>query len=177
MKLNSLIIFSLALVMLHCGRQEKHPMQSATPDELREQLLESSRNSAVNEEQQIERWVEANKLDMIKTGTGLRYQITKKDTLNSPKIQLEQRVKVNYRVSLLNGKSCYSSDANGGPQEFLVGRDDVESGLHEGIQLLRTGEKAIFVLPSHLAHGFTGDQKCIPGNAPIVYDIEVLSVR
>lgn len=177
MKLNNLIIVLLSLVMMHCGRQEKHPMQGASPEELREQLLESSRKSALNEEQQIERWISANKLEMTKTGTGLRYQITKKDSLNLPKIQLEQHVKVEYRVSLLNGKSCYSSEDNGGAREFTVGRDDVESGLHEGIQLLSQGEKAILILPSHLAHGFTGDQSCIPGNSTIVYDIEVLSVR
>jgi FKBP-type peptidyl-prolyl cis-trans isomerase FkpA len=177
MKLNNLLFVLLAVLMMHCNQKGKHPMQGASPEEIREQLLESSKSNAQQEDQQIERFIDANKLEMTKTGTGLRYLITKKDTVGAPLVKLEQRVLVNYRVSLLNGKSCYSSKDNGGPREFTVGRDDVESGLHEGIQLLRKGEHAIFIMPSHMAHGFTGDQQCIPGNSPIVYDIEVLYVR
>jgi len=177
MKVNNIILVLLALLMMQCNQKSKHPMQGASPDEIREHLLESSRNSAQQEDQLIERFVSANKLSMIKTGTGLRYQITVADTTGADSILTEQHVRVNYRVSLLSGKTCYSSEKNGGSREFTVDKDDVESGLHEGIKLLKKGEHAIFILPSHLAHGFTGDQQCIPGNSPIVYDIEVLSVR
>lgn len=177
MKVNSVILIFLALLMMQCNQKSKHPMQGASPEEIREQLLESSRTSVQQEDQLIDRFIAANKLNMTKTGTGLRYQITVADTASAESILTEQRVRVNYTVSLLSGKTCYSSDKNGGSREFTVDKDDVESGLHEGIKLLKKGEHAIFILPSHLAHGFTGDQQCIPGNSPIVYDIEVLSVR
>lgn len=177
MKVNNILILLTALLMMQCNQKTKHPMQGASPEEIREQLMESSRNSAQQEDQLIDRFIAANKLSMIKTGTGLRYQITLADTSGADLIFAEQIVRVNYRVSLLSGKTCYSSEKDGGSREFTVDKDDVESGLHEGIKLLRKGEHAIFILPSHLAHGFTGDQQCIPGNSPIVYDIEVLAVR
>lgn len=177
MKVNNIILVFLAILLMQCNQKGKYPMQGASPDEIREQLIESSRNNALHEDQLIDRFVSANKLNMIKTGTGLRYQITVADTTGAESILSEQLVRVNYSVSLLSGKKCYSSEKNVGSREFTVDKDDVETGLHEGIKRLKKGEHAIFILPSHLAHGFTGDQQCIPGNSPIVYDIEVLSVR
>lgn len=47
-------------------------------------------------------------------------------------------------------------------QKLLVGKDNVEAGLHEGIQLMHVGDQMRFILPSHLAHGLTGDQSKIP---------------
>ena len=77
---------------------------------------------------------------------------------------------------MLDGKLCYSSDKNG-PKTFKVDFDNVETGIHQGIKLMREGEKAIFILPSHLAHGLTGDNDKIPPKASVYYEVEVLSVR
>jgi FKBP-type peptidyl-prolyl cis-trans isomerase len=49
--------------------------------------------------------------------------------------------------------------------------------LHEGIQLLHVGDKAIFILPSHLAHGLLGDEDKIPPHSAVIYDIELLGIR
>ena len=65
----------------------------------------------------------------------------------------------------------------GQPQEFIVALDDVEAGLHEGIQKLAIGDKAIFILPAHLAHGVSGDQSAIPPQSPLVYDIELIAKK
>jgi FKBP-type peptidyl-prolyl cis-trans isomerase len=77
---------------------------------------------------------------------------------------------------LLDGTLCYSSDSLG-EKTFLVEQDNVESGLHEGIQKLREGDKALFILPSHIAHGLLGDDSKIPSHSSVIYEIELLSVR
>ena len=53
----------------------------------------------------------------------------------------------------------------------------VESGLEEGILLMKTGGKAKFILPPHLAYGLPGDGKKIPARAILVYDVELLSIQ
>jgi FKBP-type peptidyl-prolyl cis-trans isomerase len=83
---------------------------------------------------------------------------------------------VKYKISLLNGRVCYTSD-NKGLEQFVVDNDQVESGLHEGIKRMKVGNKAKFILPSHLAHGLIGDEDKIPSHAPIVYDIELLELN
>lgn len=59
---------------------------------------------------------------------------------------------------------------------MLVGKDNVEAGLHEGIQLMHVGDQMRFILPSHLAHGLTGDQSKIPPLASVVYEVELLEL-
>ena len=76
----------------------------------------------------------------------------------------------------MDGRVCYSSDSLG-PKEFVVGADNVETGLHEGIQYLHVGDRATLILPSHLAHGLIGDESKIPPKASVIYELELLSVK
>ena len=85
-------------------------------------------------------------------------------------------VTMNYTVSLMDGTECYSSKESG-PKEFMVGQDDLESGIHKGVQLIKTGDHCLFMIPSHMAHGLLGDYKKIPPQSPIVYDVEIRSVK
>jgi FKBP-type peptidyl-prolyl cis-trans isomerase len=86
-----------------------------------------------------------------------------------------QTAKVNYKISLLDGSVVYSSDETG-PKEFLIGKDNVESGLHEGVQMMHVGDKMRFILPSFRAHGLTGDNSKIPPLTSVVYEIELLGL-
>jgi FKBP-type peptidyl-prolyl cis-trans isomerase len=70
---------------------------------------------------------------------------------------------------------CYTS-GNLGEKKFSVSQGGVESGLEEGILMLRVGDKARFIMPPHLAHGLLGDQKKIPPRAIIVYEVEITNI-
>jgi FKBP-type peptidyl-prolyl cis-trans isomerase len=55
-----------------------------------------------------------------------------------------------------------------------VEHDDVESGLHEAVQLLSAGDSAVFILPSFRAHGLAGDRDRIPMRSTVVYRVGVV---
>jgi FKBP-type peptidyl-prolyl cis-trans isomerase FkpA len=81
---------------------------------------------------------------------------------------------ISYTITLLDGTVCYeTTDAN--PKMVHVGHDNVETGLHEALQLMHVGDKARVILPSHLAFGLTGDSGKIPQNASVVYDLHLIS--
>lgn len=177
MQKNSWIIgLMLVVVFSACREKSQHPMQGMSNAEMKELLMESSRHSAHLEEEKINHFVEEQDGTFKKSGTGLRYQIFPGTATPCDSILPEQRVFLNYSVELLDGTPCYSSLLSG-PRSFVVEHDDVESGLHEGIQYLCVGDSAEMVLPSHLAHGLTGDQRKIPSNTPIVYRVKVISVE
>ncbi len=51
------------------------------------------------------------------------------------------------------------------------------SGLATGFQLLNKGAKATIIIPSNLASmAEQGMREAIPGNTPIVFDVEVVDV-
>ena len=79
-------------------------------------------------------------------------------------------------IRLLNGETIYRSE-NKGIKEFLIGKGGVESGLEEGILLLHQGDKARFIIPSHLAFGLLGDSDKIPEKASLVYDVELIKIK
>lgn len=86
----------------------------------------------------------------------------------------EDYVKINYKVSLLDGSQVYSSDSTGA-MEFQMGKSDVASGLQEGLMLMKEGDKVIFILPSTSAYGLTGDGDKIKHYA-LVIDAELISI-
>ncbi len=142
--------------------------------EFQDKLIVANKMYVKQESDEINNYVKHKGWKMITTGTGLRYMITSKG--NGAAAEVGKYAKVNYKISLLDGTLCYSSDSTGA-KVFLIGQDNVETGLHEGIQLLHVGDKAIFILPSHLAHGLMGDDSKIPPKASVIYDIELVSVR
>jgi peptidyl-prolyl cis-trans isomerase A (cyclophilin A) len=43
--------------------------------------------------------------------------------------------------------------------------------------LLQVGDKARFVIPSHLAYGSRGAGGAIPPNATLIFDVELMDVK
>ena len=59
----------------------------------------------------------------------------------------------------------------------LSGRGEIETGLNEGLKLLKPGAEAIFIIPPFLAYGLVGDRKMIPSRAVIVYNVNILQPK
>ena len=168
----------LALLLFSCGGNQEESVQykkEIDAAKAKDQLIKVQMPSQVMEKDNIDFYIKQHHLDMQTTGTGLRYQIIKENKKGKPVVSTNV-VKVKYKVMLLDGTLCYSSDKNG-PKTFKVDYDNVEDGIHQGVKLMREGEKAIFILPSHLAHGLTGDNDMIPPKASVYYEVEVLSVK
>jgi FKBP-type peptidyl-prolyl cis-trans isomerase FkpA len=124
--------------------------------------------------ERIENYYKRRNWEMKVTETGMWYQIYQKG--NGSKAKEGQIAVLNYRISLLDGTLCYSSDSTGA-KEFAIGHGGVESGLEEGILLLRIGDKARFILPPYKAHGLIGDMDKIPARSIIIYELELLDLK
>ncbi|KAA3619138.1 MAG: peptidylprolyl isomerase [Flavobacterium sp.] len=109
------------------------------------------------------------------TESGLRYQIIQDG--NGEKPDAGQTVAVHYKGMFPDGTEFDNSFKRGNPIEFPVGTGQVISGWDEGIQLLKVGDKARFVIPSHLAYGSRGAGGVIPPNATLVFDVELMDVK
>lgn len=167
--------FLLPILILFCSCGNRKPGKPLpTPEEIRESLVNANKIYAKQEADEIDQYIRRRGWKMENTGTGLRYRITRKE--NGEQAKAGQFASVNFKISLLDGTVCYSSDGSG-PREFLIDQDNVESGLHEGIKYLGVGDKAVFIIPSHLAHGLLGDESKIPPKATLVFNVELLSLR
>lgn len=125
------------------------------------------------ESQEIDDFISRYGWEAGKTDTGLRYYIYEHGEGRQAAIDLT--AVISYEISLLSGDVLYTSEKMG-PRHFQIGKGGVESGLEEGIRLLRVGDRAKFILPAHLAHGVPGDGVKIPRRSAIVYDVKLLDL-
>ena len=110
-----------------------------------------------------------------KTNSGLLYKrILQGD---GKKAEKGKTVSVHYKGMLTDGTVFDSSYRRKEPIEFLLGRGQVIEGWDEGIQLLQVGDKARFVIPSHLAYGERGAGGVIPPRATLIFDVELMNVK
>ena len=110
-----------------------------------------------------------------KTESGLRYQFINKG--NGKKAEKGKKVAVHYKGQLVNGKEFDNSFKRKEPIEFTLGVGQVIEGWDEGIQLLQVGDKARFVIPSHLGYGSRGAGGVIPPNSVLIFDVELMDVK
>lgn len=84
-------------------------------------------------------------------------------------------VKVNYRGTLVDGKEFDSSYKRGQPAEFPL--NGVIKCWTEGVQKMKVGGKAKLLCPPAIAYGPNGAGGVIPGNATLIFEVELLEVK
>lgn len=112
---------------------------------------------------------------VIATASGLQYKYIVKSadsTAKSPK--LTDKVRVHYAGTLLDGTEFDSSIKRGEPLEFPV--NAVIQGWQELLTLMKVGEKVEAWIPSNLGYGADGAAPVIPGNALLVFQVELLDI-
>lgn len=127
---------------------------------------------AIQEELDIKIFLEAHKdWNMIRTGSGLRYEILEHGDGDS--IRAGDRAEIEYEIKQLNGKLCSRTESDE-YEEFDVDKSEIESGIQEGIKHLKVGDRARFIIPSHLAHGLVGNMDNVPPLTTLWVEINVL---
>ena len=169
-KLLSIFVVLFVFGLMSCrNRDEKVDRQNHKPL-TQKQLVDFNKKLLRQEKKEIDAFIKAHRWNMRASGTGLRYQILAEG--KGPKAHTGQMVKIRYSVELIDGQKIYS-----GEKSFKIGFGGVESGLEEGILLLKKGDEARFILPSHLAYGLSGDGDKIPPHSPIIYHVELLELK
>ena len=106
------------------------------------------------------------------TKKGVQYIILKEGTGNKPRAN--DKVKVNYVGSLLNGTEFDNSVKRGAPMEFAVSA--VIEGWQDLLLEMKVGEKVKAWIPSALAYGEVGAPPSIPPNSLLVFEVELLQI-
>jgi len=84
---------------------------------------------------------------------------------------------MHYTGTLLNGKKFDSSLDRSEPFKFQIGVGQVIRGWDEGVVGMCVGEKRKLTVPSDLGYGQQGAGDIIPGDATLIFDIELLDVE
>jgi len=108
------------------------------------------------------------------TKSGLKYAIIQEG--DGPMPEPGKLVTVHYSGYLQDSTMFDSSVERDEPITFTVGQGQVIPGWDEGMQLLKKGSKARFIIPPKLGYGEMQIEK-IPVNSTLIFDVELLDVQ
>ena len=163
----------------------------------REEILQEQANMVENMNQMKEEepgdileFVKENNITVNPTADGLYIIVKKKG--NGPKVAIGKEVSVNYTGRLLDGTifdsnvedvartgNVYDSRIQYVPFTYVVGKTKgkIFQGWDKGLQNQTAGSVLQLVIPSKLAYGSKGKGNRVPPYAPLVFDIEIVSVK
>jgi FKBP-type peptidyl-prolyl cis-trans isomerase len=167
-----IILFLFSILVLQVSCKNREPENKTQPNQ-QEALMRINKYLVKKDADAIKGYISRHGWNMHETKAGLWYEITAHG--NGAKAETGKTATLEYKVWLLNGKLCYSSDSLGN-KSFPIGKGGVEPGLELGILMLREGDKARFIMPPHLAHGLIGDEDKIPARASIIYEVHLLKI-
>ncbi len=115
----------------------------------------------------------AKKDGVTTTASGLQYKVVTEGSGPKPP-NANSRVEVHYKGMLIDSSVFDSSYDRGQPITFAL--SGVIAGWTEGVQLMPTGSKYIFYIPSELGYGAQGAGGVIPPNATLIFEVELLKI-
>lgn len=101
------------------------------------------------------------------------YNIKQADSLISP--DFGDIVNFNYDIKTLNGQVIYTKE-DIKTQNYVMDKQELFSGLREGLKLMKAGETVTFMFPSQKAFGYYGDENRIGTNVPLICEVSVNSI-
>lgn len=110
---------------------------------------------------------------LVTTESGLKYKVEREGTGTS--VKEDSVVTLNYKGTLVDG-TVFDSTEGRGPAEFDLGQMGLIPGFMEGLQTIKEGGKSTLYIPSELAYGARAPQG-IPPNSPLIFEVEILSIK
>lgn len=164
--------FLCSLILTSCGEQETENLPDVNWS--KEKSTELNKELAVREQIDIKLYLDRHpNWNMTETGSGLYFY--KYENGSGEEAKSRRLVQVQFEIQLLDGTTCYKTDSDE-VEEFKIDHSHVESGVQEAIKLMREGDKAKLIIPSHLAHGLTGDYNKIPPLTTLVVDLQLYKI-
>ena len=174
-KYNYLIIKYIVFILfalVSCRNNPERTVSNSRPG--KNEMADLNRYFVQKDRERIQNYIERKNLNLIESPTGLWYQIIKEG--EGVLLRDNNKVVMDYECSLLDGTICYSSKELG-PKELILGKSEMESGMNEGLRMLKPDAEAIFIFPPFLAYGLIGDGKMIPSRAIVVYKVNILRIK
>ncbi|MGQ8335445.1 FKBP-type peptidyl-prolyl cis-trans isomerase [Sunxiuqinia sp. A32] len=126
----------------------------------------------------LEEYIAENYADVEPTSSGL-YYIETEEGYGDSLIKAGDEVQIWYTGTLLSSGEVFdsTSDTLGHqfePLKFVVGTDEVITGMSEGVTHMRLGGKARFIIPSNLGYGASSSSTTgLPRFSTLIFDVEI----
>ena len=139
-------------------------------------LKESAeRNRKLNEmeREQIENLINSNPdKDYIASESGFWYYYNNQLKSDTVQPQFGDILDFDYNVSNIAGTEIYPEEN----KTYVMDKEELFTGLREGLKLMKPTESVTFVFPSQKAYGYYGDENKIGTNIPLICEVTLNTI-
>jgi gliding motility-associated peptidyl-prolyl isomerase len=173
MKLNVFYFLLILLCFIGCKSPEARKPITVKTGSFIENSAERNINLNKRENELIDQIIENDSLnDYISSNYGFYYYYNTKVDSISYLPQFGDIINFNYNIKNIDGETIYSKDELK-TQNYAMDKEEIFTGLREGLKLLSEGETATFIFPSQKAFGYYGDENKIGTNIPLICKVSV----
>ena len=178
MKQTTLYLILLIVGFTGCKSPEaRRPVTQNSGSYINESIIRN-RQLVAQEEAEIMELIELDSTtEYIASNTGFWYYYNKKstDTTKTETPAFNDVVTFDYSIKSLYGDVIYA-EGELPTKTYAIDKEELFSGLREGLKLMKEGEVVTFLFPSHKAFGYYGDKNKIGTNLPIITTVSLYSI-
>lgn len=169
-------LFLIAGLLIGCSQPEARKPVVRKTSSFMSESIERNKILTKAENQLLQKKIEGDSLHQyLNSEQGFWYYYERRDTLNGPMPETGDLIVFNYDVRDLAEQVIFSEQELG-PQSYTVDKEELISGLQDGLKLMREGERITFLFPSYKAYGYAGSERINP-NQPLIYKVELIKVN
>jgi len=113
--------------------------------------------------------------DWKQSDTGMWYYFLTQNDTATYFPQEDDLVELTYGLYYVEGDTIYPPEQIG-RRTYKVDKEEYFAGLREAVKLMKTGEEAVFYVPSYLGYGLLGDADMVPGNTPLKLYLKIYNI-
>ena len=171
-----LFIIFLALLFIGCKSPEARMPESVQSGSFLKESAERNIKLNQKEQKEIKAIIAKNsEIDYLASESGFWYYYNNKVEKDTIQPEFGDIINFNYNVSRLNGSEVYSEEEIG-TRTYVMDKEELFTGLREGLKLMKPSETVTFIFPSQKAFGYYGDEKRIGTNIPLICEVTLNSI-
>ena len=173
---NLLFLIIMASTFLGCKSPEARPPVIVNSGSFIKESVE--RNKALNkiEREKIQKLIASfSDKEFMTSENGFWYHYNSKVKNDTITPQFGDYITYTFDVSDLDGNEIYSK-SDIGEQKYIMDKEELFSGLREGLKLMKPTENITFIFPSQKAYGYYGDENRIGTNVPLICNVNLKTI-
>jgi len=172
---NKIVLLIVIVLVFSCANPiPRKPITRNSSTFLNESI---QRNKKVNKLEEVA-FLEIIKKDSIhdymSSANGFWYTYLVKDSVATKLPARGDELTYSYTIKDINGQVLYTEE-DLGERNYIVDKQELITGLQDGLKLMKEDEVVVFLFPSHKAYGYSGYQK-IESNQPLIYIVKLKKI-
>ena len=146
---------------------QKLKEQQQQQQQLAQKLREQQQAAAASEQQRVRRFDNGFVIETLASSK----------SATAPMAKAGKKIKVRYVGKLAKTGKIFDQTKGAATFGFRLGVGEVIKGWDRGCEGMRVGDKRRLTVPPQMGYGSSGIRGVIPGNATLVFDVELVGVH